>query len=147
MAMRNSAVSLRDIESMIGAYRARATALRATLAQIDSDMAAVEATVAAIAGGRKGRAMKMPAVGGARGRMGRGRHAGGRRAKGQDLASIIEKVLAASKPLKIPAIVAAVKKAGYESSSPSFARIVGMRLGDRKRFKRVGRGVYTAAKK
>jgi hypothetical protein len=52
------------------------------------------------------------------------RRGGGRRAKGEDLASKIGLVLKGS--MSIPQIVAAVKKAGYKSSSPSFARIVGM---------------------
>lgn len=68
------------------------------------------------------------------------RRGGGRRAKGEDLASKISQVLKGS--MSIPQIVSAVKKAGYKSSSPSFARIVGMRLGDKKKFRRVSRGVY-----
>jgi hypothetical protein len=68
------------------------------------------------------------------------RRGGGRRAKGEDLASKIGLVLKGS--MSIPQIVTAVKKAGYKSSSPSFARIVGMRLGDKRKFKRVRRGVY-----
>ena len=69
-----------------------------------------------------------------------GRRGGGRRAKGEDLASKISAVLKGS--MSIPQIVSAVKKAGYSSMSPSFARIVGMRLGDKKKFRRVSRGVY-----
>src|SRR5262245_66583842 len=78
----------------------------------------------------------------------RGKRGGGRRAKGQDLASMIRKFLAtAARPVGIPAIVEGVKRLGYKSSSPSFARIVGMRLGDRKNFKRTGRGQYLLRKK
>jgi hypothetical protein len=76
-----------------------------------------------------------------------GRRGGGRRAKGEDLASKITMVLRGKGAMTIPQIVSAVKRTGYQSSSPSFARIVGMRLGDRKKFKRVKRGVYTLSRR
>lgn len=45
----------------------------------------------------------------------------------------------------ITAIVEDVKKGGYKSKSPSFDKIVSLRLSQDKRFKRVSRGVYTLA--
>lgn len=65
-----------------------------------------------------------------------------RRAKaGQDLRSILVRVLgAANKPMGIPELAAAAKKAGYAKSSATFPRMVGMRLSGDKRFRRAGRG-------
>jgi hypothetical protein len=48
------------------------------------------------------------------------------------------------KELSVGDAIAAVEKAGYISTSPSFRVIVNQRLSDPKHFKRVGRGVYTA---
>jgi hypothetical protein len=146
-------MSLTDIRSLIESYRDRAAVLRARLAQIEAHVGTVESTLAALTGGSveatgtRGAADRRPSatLTPAAPRPSRGTT---HRPPGQDLASVIHKVLlGAPKPMRLPEIVSAVKKGGYASSSPSFARIVGMRLGDRKRFRRVGRGVYTAAQK
>jgi hypothetical protein len=144
-------MSLSSIQDLIGSYRDRTSSLRERLDQINSDMSSIERTLASITGDGRARVRR----GGRRARAAvaspgrrRGRRGGGRRAAGQDLASSIAKFLASSsKSMGIPEIVSAVKRAGYQSSSPSFPRIVGMRLGDRKRFKRVKRGVYAIAKR
>src|SRR5688500_5987033 len=91
--------------------------------------------------GRRAAATSEPAKTGRKGK----RAGMGRRPKGEDLGSVLVKVLqGASKPMTIPELVAGAKKAGYASSSPSFSRIVGMRLGNKKMFKRVARGQYSA---
>ncbi len=139
--------SLASIRAALDDYAAAVSDLPARVARIGEELAALEREVAALESSGSVRAPRRGRPAGAVKPRGRhGKAGGGRRAPGMDLASIIAKVLAASKePMGIPAIVAAVKRAGYASSSPSFARIVGMRLGDRRKFRRVGRGMYTAA--
>ncbi len=147
----NGLISLTDLQSLVGAYKAQTATLRRKLEGVDTEMAHIEAALASILGGGTSRGAARPARGSSAKRAAgakAGRRAGGRRKKGQDLSSMIEGVLAkSSSPMGIPAIVSAVKAAGYRSSSPSFARIVGMRLGDRKRFRRAARGMYEVAKK
>jgi hypothetical protein len=132
------------------------------VAQIGRDIDSVESELSAFGpgGGRRGRRRGRPAGAakgmGKRGRRARGGKKGGarkgggkgQRVKGQDLASIIVKVLGRStKPMGIADVAAAAKSAGYKSSSPKFVRIVGMRLSTDKRFKRAGYGEYTLASK
>ncbi|MBI3817082.1 MAG: hypothetical protein HY286_00195 [Planctomycetes bacterium] len=75
------------------------------------------------------------------------RAGGGRRPAGEDLASYITSALGSARSaLGISDVASAVKKAGYQSSSPAFTRIVAIRLSTDKRFKRVERGMYTLAK-
>jgi len=69
-----------------------------------------------------------------------------RRATGTPLIAYLEKVLAGAKGgLRVKAIVPAVVKAGYKSHSKDFYRIVASTLRDKK-FKKLGRGVYTLAR-
>ena len=141
MARRGS-MDLMALRKMISGYRNRYASLKSQLTRIEAALDSAESEVAAIQGNgsRVGRPRGTASMRATRG-------GGGRRPKGQDLASMIAKALGTSgKPMRIPAIVSAVKRAGYMSASPAFSRIVGMRLMDRKRFKRVGRGVYSLAK-
>ncbi|MBL8694771.1 MAG: hypothetical protein JNJ88_11805 [Planctomycetes bacterium] len=71
----------------------------------------------------------------------------GRRPKGEDLVSVMAKILSARKsPMRVTEVADAAKKAGYQTSSPSFVRIVGMRLSMDSRFKRTSWGYYTMKK-
>jgi len=130
--------TLASLREQASACRGRLDALRARLERIHAEMREAERRISSLIeseGGRAIGAVLRPVPG-----------KGGRRPSGEDLASVLEQVLRTSgKPLGIPAIVIAARRAGYVTSSPSFPRIVGMRLGDGKRFRRVGRGVYTVA--
>jgi len=67
--------------------------------------------------------------------------AGGRRRGGASLADAIAGALSGgAKP--VPDLIAAVREAGYRSSSPNFRSMVQQRLLKDGRFKRVSRGVY-----
>lgn len=78
---------------------------------------------------------------------GKKRAGGGRRPAGEDLSTYIANALTAAKgPLGISDIAAAVKKAGYNTSSANFKGIVAMRLSTNNRFKRVARGSYALGK-
>ena len=143
------------IQGLVAAFEDGAAALRNRLAQLRAETAVIERALASVTGNgtpvRRGpgrpRKVETSAMATTTPAPRATRKAGkGRRAKGQDLASMIEKVLAGAKGMGIAEIVEGVKKAGYVSSSPSFARIVGMRLMDKKKFKRVDRGVYAMAK-
>jgi len=60
------------------------------------------------------------------------------------LADHVEAVMRkAAEPLSIADLMAAVKAAGYKSKSKDFRPVVSLALIKDKRFKRVGRGVYT----
>jgi len=150
---RSSSISLSDIQSALQRHRSGYAGLQAKVDKIGRLMAAVEAEVATLGAGgkrrgrppgsgRKAKAAAKPA------RARRGRPTGaGRRAKGEDLNTFLAKVLSgSSKPMGIADIASGAKKLGYKSSSPSFAKIVGMRLGGSKQFKRAGRGLYAIAK-
>lgn len=150
MARRSKSGGISAIQAAIDGFRSQYESVKARIASIDQQLVEAEAHVAAITGGSNGfhrvgrpaKVGKAPKAARASGGAKRGR-----RPKGQDLASMIHKVLAeAKKPMGIPDVVSAVKRAGYASSSPSFPRIVGMRLSGDKKFKRAGRGVYTVAK-
>ncbi len=64
--------------------------------------------------------------------------------KGKPLVDYIGDVLAKrSNGMRVKEMVGAVKKAGYKTQSKDFYGIVATALRDDKRFKRLGRGVYT----
>lgn len=125
---------------VVDEHRKRVEALRNKFASVESVLDGVEREIAGLSNGHSngnGKARRGP----------RGRGRGGRRPAGQDLASVIHAVLSKSRlPMRIPAIGEKVKAAGYVSSSPAFLRIVGLRLADKKRFKRISRGLYEAVK-
>lgn len=69
---------------------------------------------------------------------------GGRRVSGASLADIMAKVMS-GKTMSVSEIADAVLRNGYASSSPNLKSMVSQKLGaDKKRFKRVERGQYTA---
>lgn len=67
---------------------------------------------------------------------------GGRQRGGASLADAIAGVLSSGDPKSGPDLIAAVRKAGYRSSSPNFRSMAQQRLLKDPRFKRVSRGVY-----
>ena len=69
---------------------------------------------------------------------------GGRRASGAGLKESIARILT-GKPMNVSDIAEAVLKSGYISSSPNFKVMVNQQLiANKKLFKRVERGLYTA---
>lgn len=62
----------------------------------------------------------------------------------ETLADHLEAVMrTAGQPMAIPDLTAGVKSAGYKSKSKDFRPVVSLALIKDKRFRRVGRGVYT----
>ena len=61
----------------------------------------------------------------------------------QNLADALVELLA-SQTLNVTSIAEEVQRAGYRTSSPNFRTIVNQTLIKDKRFKRVGRGLYTS---
>lgn len=62
----------------------------------------------------------------------------------ETLADHLEAVMrTAGRPMAIPDLTAGVKTAGYKSKSRDFRPVVSLALIKDRRFKRVGRGVYT----
>lgn len=69
--------------------------------------------------------------------------AGGKRPKNAaSLPDSMAKVMSKDKPMSVANIEAAVKKAGYTSTSPTFKTIIFQALAKDKRFKKVSRGQY-----
>jgi hypothetical protein len=155
MRRRGAASRGAGISGLVTAFQSGAAALQNRLAELRAETAVIERALASVGANgepvrrgpgrpRKIVSMDMPTVPAPRmaGRSGKGR-----RAKGQDLASMMVNAMKSSrKPMRVAEIAAAVTKAGYSSSSPAFKKIVAMRLLDRKKFKRAGRGLYSAAK-
>lgn len=80
----------------------------------------------------------------ARGRASNGHASRGVRARNeQSLPDMLAAVLK-SKTMSIADAMAAVRKAGYKTNAANFRMSVSIALGDKGRFKRVERGVYTA---
>jgi hypothetical protein len=162
---RTKTSGLSSLRALLDSYRKAQSSLVARVAQIGRDIESVEAELRGFEGGRSARKVgrprrgrgaakgarkrgrKMASRGGAARSRGAKRLGQGNRAKGQDLASLMAKILGgAGKPMGIPEIAAAAKKRGYRSSSPAFPRIVGMRLSTDKRFKRASFGKYQLSK-
>jgi len=154
MRRRRAVIRGAGIQNLVAEFQSSAAALQRRLAELRAETAVIERALAATGAngapvrrgpGRPPKAMSvaMPKVSAARATRGAGK---GRRAKGQDLASMMVSAMSSGKPMGAADIADAVKKAGYQSSSPAFKRIVAMRLLDKKRFKRVGRGMYSIAK-
>jgi hypothetical protein len=150
---RNHPNGLAALRAELASHVSTHSNLSERLAKIGREIEALEAEFAKFEGGagngvrRRGRRARVAKATKRRAPRGRKGSSKGPSAKGQDLASVLLKVLGgASKPMGIAAIAEAAKKAGYKSSSPAFPRIVGMRLSTDKRFKRAGYGEYTVAK-
>lgn len=73
-------------------------------------------------------------------------HGGGRSTRVANTVTLPDALAAAlkGKSMAIADAAAAVQKAGYKTNSSNFRVGVTIALGDKKRFKRVERGVYTA---
>jgi len=138
----------------VDAFQSGAEALRSRLAQIRAEAEVIERALATVSGNgspahrgpgrpRKVHTASITPTRSSGASKGSGK---GRRAKGQDLASMMERAMTGKKPMGVGDIASAVQKAGYKSSSPAFKKIVAMRLLDKKRFRRVGRGMYASAK-
>ncbi len=107
----------------------------AALEEIDRALAELGGAAAGPRPSRPGRKK------GASKKTGRTKKAGGRRRGGASLADAIAGALSGgAKP--VPDLIAAVREAGYRSSSPNFRNMVSQRLTKDPRFKRVSRGVY-----
>lgn len=74
----------------------------------------------------------------------RKRGGAGRRPANESLEAYMTRVMKGHGEMGIASIAKAVKKAGYASASANLTKIVGMRLGNRRVFKRIARGVYRA---
>jgi len=70
------------------------------------------------------------------------RRGAGRRPRNESLEAFLRKAMSGGKAMGIPELTVAVKRLGYASSSKNLSKIVGMRLSNRKQFKKVGRGQY-----
>jgi hypothetical protein len=88
----------------------------------------------------------MAAGGAGAGRPARMRRGAGRRAKNESLEFFLKRAMqGASGAMGIPELTSSVKRLGYASSSKNLPKIVGMRLGNRKMFRKTGRGRYVLA--
>lgn len=124
-------------QSVLGKLQTR----RATLA---TELAALETEIGRLGGSLNGRAR--------RGRKGRiqppaasnGRRRRGRHGNRQSLQALLHSLLQ-NKTMSVMELADAAKKAGHKSKSKNFRTIVSLALLNRKLFKRVGRGQYTAA--
>ncbi|MGE3108311.1 MAG: hypothetical protein AB7G11_03620 [Phycisphaerales bacterium] len=108
--------------------------LVAELQQIDAAIAALDGSYAPGRGGRGGGSGNRP----------RAATGGRRRAKNDtNLPDALVKVLS-GKTMSVSDAAAAVVKAGYKTSSKHFRTMVNIALLNKKKFKRVERGLYTA---
>ncbi len=123
---------IRELErrqAMAGEFESRREALEKELAEINSELSALE-------GARKN--------GVARTRVGRSAAARTRLANEQPLHAILRDLLN-GKAMSVSEITEAVQKSGYKSNAANFTMMVNLTLLKRKDlFKRVGRGQYTA---
>ncbi len=137
--------SISDLRRQLKARRKAAGKLRAARAKLVRRVAALDKEIAAVVGaGRKVARRKKKAP---RGR-GRAKKALPRkRATGKPLAAYIRRILSkAGEGMRVKAIMGAVRKAGYRSSSKDFYGIVAKTLLDGEQYQRVKRGVYKLAK-
>ena len=154
-----SGLSLADLRHLIDEKSAQLDELRARRKKVASELADVEAEIAASADeNRRGREPGTRALG--RPRKAIDRHRGrskrmvgrsklkrrGRATKGKGQSPLhdsIHTVLkASSEPMKLAAIADGVKSAGYKTKSPNFSAILGLRLSEMSDVERVERGVY-----
>ena len=154
--MRSRRASFRGagVQGLVDAFQTGAEALKSRLAQLRAEVEVIERALATVSGNgsparrgpgrpRKAQVASITPTRSSSASKGSGK---GRRAKGQDLASMMERAMTGKKPMGVADIASAVQKSGYKSSSPAFKKIVAMRLLDKKRFRRVGRGMYASVK-
>ncbi|MCC7387314.1 MAG: hypothetical protein IT431_00955 [Phycisphaerales bacterium] len=108
---------------------------QATRKQLDE----IERALAALGGAPKRPAPAAPA---ARRSRGTGARRGGSGGKGVPLAQAVTDALSKHGPMRVPDLIAAMRKAGYSSASPNLRSMVSQRLTQDGRFERVERGVY-----
>jgi hypothetical protein len=99
----------------------------------------IERALAALGGAPKRPAPAAPAARRSRGGAAR---RGGRGGTGAPLAQAVTDALTKHGPMRVPDLIAAMRKAGYSSASPNLRSMVSQRLTQDGRFKRVKRGVY-----
>ena len=126
-----SNVSTVDIQAELRRRQQKLPALQRKQKKLLADLAEVENQLAALGIS----ASKRTAAGAAP----RGRRPKNKRNLADTLASVLSK----TKPMRVIEAVAAVKKAGYKTTSNNFNTIVNQTLlKDKKRFKQTGRGKY-----
>ena len=126
-------------ESQVDALLAERAEFQAMVDEIDAELRGLN--VAAPGKKKRGR----PRGSGKKSKKKTARKGGGKRPRNEmSLVEALQTVLR-GKELPLAEIIDAVHKAGYKSSSPNFKTIVNQALGtNKKAFKRVSRGVYTA---
>ncbi|HKE01756.1 MAG TPA: hypothetical protein VKE69_12145 [Planctomycetota bacterium] len=171
MPRTSGSLDLASIQAALRTHRARASALQSRIDEIRTQIEDVEGEVQTLlsTGGRRaasGRGLRAASGRGLRAASGRGlraasgngrrrgrRHAArgavrgmrrgaGRRPRNESLEAFLRKAMSGGKAMGIPELTVAVKRLGYASSSKNLSKIVGMRLSNRKQFKKVGRGQY-----
>jgi hypothetical protein len=73
----------------------------------------------------------------------RKRGGAGRRPANESLEAYMKSAMKGRGKMGIASIASAVKRSGYATASRNLMKIVGMRLGNRRVFKRIARGVYS----
>jgi hypothetical protein len=127
-------------EERIKDLRAREEALLNELTNVHEELEAIVDGAAP----RVARAAKAAKPAKAVGKKRRGRRGHG--PGGTTIAQAIEKVMReAGKPVGVPEITAALKKAKYPSKSKNLAKVVAMNITKYKQFRRVDRGLYQVA--
>ena len=140
-----SSISILDIASELQRRKADLPELKARYEELSAELEQLRTTIAALGGssaapaasGRRtrGAAAKPARAGGKR---------GGRRAKNEgSLPDALAKVLSGN-TMSVSDAAEAVLKSGYKSNSKHFRTMVNIALLNKKRFKRVERGQYTA---
>lgn len=136
-----------DIASELQRRRSALPQLEARRAELAAELEQINTAIAALGGSASVSAV--PSEGARRGRPPKaaGAAAGGSRRRPKNDAALpdaLAKVLA-GKTMSVSDAADAVVKAGYKSNSAHFRTMVNIALLNKKRFKRVERGQYTAA--
>jgi hypothetical protein len=122
-------MSVTELQRELKRRQRRVPALQRRRARFMAKVDAIDAQIAQLGGSSGG---------------GTGRRGGGRRASGDSLVAHLKKALS-GKTMGVSEVSDAVKKGGYQTSSPNFRTIVNAALINKKHgFKRVSRGQYTA---
>jgi hypothetical protein len=141
-------ITLADLAAEMTRRQGELPALRAREAEITEEMATLTATIGAL-DGATGRRVPARRVGRGIGRVAKvaapmvGRKRGRRTKNGASLSEALVKVLT-GKTMSVTDVATAVKKSGYKSTSANFRTMVNIALLNKKKFKRVERGMYTA---
>ena len=129
-----SKVSTGELQAELKRRQQKLPALQRKHRQLAAELADLEKQIAGLSGSAPARARKPSAKRAAPKR---------RRPKNKkNLADTLVSVLSKTKPLRVIEAVAAVKKAGYKTTSKNFNTIVNQTLLKDKRFKQASRGKY-----